>query len=134
VFTVSSKYHSDRSIQLMQIVMGVTTLRPVKECVCIFEKCLVIVPAFLLTVIFPSIPLCPVNQHKVCAASEVYHAVNINNICVNRMARQLEGNIRKYVQCQKVNCDRSRAAWRALIYTTHFSGNSNNYFAVCSLS
>jgi len=46
-----------RSIQLMQIVIGVTTMRPVKECICVFEKWLVIVPAFLLTVIFPSIPL-----------------------------------------------------------------------------
>jgi hypothetical protein len=34
----------------MQIVTGVTTLRSVKECICMFEKWLVIVPAFLLTV------------------------------------------------------------------------------------
>jgi len=43
-------------MQLMQIVIGVTTMRPVKECICIFEKWHVIVPAFLLlTVIFPTI-------------------------------------------------------------------------------
>jgi len=63
---------------------------------------------------FPSIPLWPVNQHEVCAASKVYHAVNITNIYVNRMARQLEGNIWKYIVCLKVNCDRSREVWRAL--------------------
>jgi len=33
---------------------------------------------------------------------------------VNRMARQLEGNIWKYIVCLKVNCDRSREVWRAL--------------------
>jgi hypothetical protein len=80
----------------MQFVIGVTTMRPVKECICIFEKGLVIVPAFLLTVIFPSIPS-DLSAKKVCAASKVYHAVNITNICVDKMARQLEGNIGKYV-------------------------------------
>jgi hypothetical protein len=84
----------------------------------------------------PLHPLLTCQPTKVCVASKIHHAVNITNICVNRMAGQLEGNIGKYIlwyarRWTVTDQERCGGHWYIALF---FSGNSNNYFAVCSLS
>lgn len=51
------------------------------------SSCLSVVDCYI-----PHHRLWPVNQQKVCAASKVYHAVNITNICVNINWRGIYGS------------------------------------------
>ena len=75
----------------MQIVIGVTTLRPEKES--IYMRNGMTVPPFCWLLYSPSLASDLPTNKKVHAASKFYHAVNISNIMVNcdRSKRGVEG-------------------------------------------
>jgi hypothetical protein len=73
-----------------------TIVKPQKEIPWMVGMITLEVSPFLSTVVFPSSLLTNDNQPKAFVVTIGYHVVNNNNISVNRMTKNLEGNTRKY--------------------------------------